>query len=176
MTLGAWVKYYLYIPLGGNRLGELRKSLNLFVSMALIGLWHGAGWTFIVWGALHGLMLVMNHQWRRLGMRLPLGLGHVLTFVCVTCAWVIFRADDMNIALQMMGTMFQPSTLSLESVPSLQLAVLLALLLVLQLCPCPQEIVPWLFAREKRASLAAVLLGVMFAIAVLQLGHVQSEF
>ena len=62
MTLGLWVKDYLYIPLGGNRHGEWNKMRNLLVSMFLIGLWHGAGWTFIIWGTLHGIFLMVNHQ------------------------------------------------------------------------------------------------------------------
>lgn len=95
MTLGGWVKNYLYIPLGGNREGEWKKMRNLFISMLLIGLWHGAGWTFIVWGALHGVLLVLNHQWRRLKLELPAMLCRVLTFLCVMICWVFFRADTL---------------------------------------------------------------------------------
>ena len=90
MTLGSWVKNYLYIPLGGNRQGELKKMRNLFVSMVLIGFWHGAGWTFILWGALHGFFLMVNHIWRRAGISLPNLLCWGLTFICVVICWVFF--------------------------------------------------------------------------------------
>lgn len=105
ITLGAWVKNYLYIPLGGNRLGEARKSFNLFFSMLLIGLWHGAGWTFVAWGALHGVALLINHQWRRLGLSMPRVAAWVLTFFTVNFLWVLFRAPDFTSAAQVVTTM-----------------------------------------------------------------------
>ena len=111
MTLGGWVKNYLYIPLGGNRKGEGRKMRNLFVSMLLIGLWHGAGWTFVVWGALHGVLLVINHQWRRLGIVLPEIFCRVLTFLCVLLCWVFFRADSLAAGWQVITQMAAFGTL-----------------------------------------------------------------
>ena len=92
MTLGLWVKNYLYIPMGGNRHGQLAKMRNLFVSMLLIGLWHGAGWTYVVWGAWHGVMLMVNHWWRGLQIALPGVLCWLLTFGGVVIGWVFFRA------------------------------------------------------------------------------------
>ena len=106
MTLGAWVRDYLYIPLGGNRQGELRKMFNLLLSMLLIGLWHGAGWTFVIWGGIHGVLLLINHEWRRLEIQLPKFLCWGMTFLAVTLAWVFFRAPDSNTALQIIYTMF----------------------------------------------------------------------
>lgn len=105
MTLGSWVKDYLYIPLGGNRQGEFKKMRNLLVSMLLIGLWHGAGWTFVVWGGLHGIYLVINHQWRRLNLQLPKAVAWVLTFMAVTCAWVLFRAENIGAAVAILIAM-----------------------------------------------------------------------
>lgn len=105
MTLGYWVKNYLYIPMGGNRAGEFRKSLNLFASMLLIGFWHGAGWTFIVWGALHGIALLINHQWRRWNISLPGLVTGLLTFVLVNFLWVFFRADSITAACHMINVM-----------------------------------------------------------------------
>ena len=96
MTLGTWVRDYLYIPMGGNRVGEFRKMRNLFVSMLLIGLWHGAGWTFVFWGALHGVFLVINHQWRRMGIALPKIVNWGLTFLCAVVCWVFFRAESFH--------------------------------------------------------------------------------
>ena len=105
MTLGLWVKEYLYIPLGGNRAGQLRKLRNLFVSMVLIGLWHGAGWTFVAWGAMHGLMLMVNHVWRTLQIRLPGVLCWVMTFLGVMVCWVFFRAADFQAAVNVLAAM-----------------------------------------------------------------------
>lgn len=105
MTLGRWVKYYLYIPLGGNRQGEFKKMRNLFSSMLIIGLWHGAGWTFIFWGGLHGLFLMINHQWRRLNITLPDSLCWCLTFLCVVICWVFFRAENFHDAFTMLSKM-----------------------------------------------------------------------
>jgi putative acetyltransferase len=96
MTLGLWVREYLYIPLGGNRHGEWAKMRNLFVSMLIIGLWHGAGWTFVFWGAMHGVALMVNHQWRRLNIALPNVVNWGMTFLCVTVLWVFFRAENFH--------------------------------------------------------------------------------
>ena len=105
MTLGLWVKNYLYIPLGGNRGGQLLKMRNLFVSMVIIGLWHGAGWTFVAWGAMHGVMLMMNHLWRTLKIQLPDALCWAMTFLGVVVCWVFFRAENFQTALQVLTAM-----------------------------------------------------------------------
>lgn len=111
ITLGAWLRDFLYIPLGGNRRGRLRQYLNLFLTMLIGGAWHGAGWTFIIWGALHGLMLSVNHFFRactrgtaaeRLLARAPGRLAcAALTFFCINLCWVVFRAQDTGAALTM---------------------------------------------------------------------------
>lgn len=105
MTLSRFLKDYVYIPLGGNRHGAWRRYVNLGITMILGGLWHGAGWTFVVWGALHGAFLVVNHFWRRTGLSLGLGPSWLLTFACVTVAWVFFRADSLDNALGIVQSM-----------------------------------------------------------------------
>ncbi|HZZ92503.1 MAG TPA: MBOAT family protein [Usitatibacter sp.] len=110
MTLSAFLRDYLYIPLGGNRQGKVRRYLNLMITMVLGGLWHGASWTFVAWGALHGAYLVVNHGWRalreRLGLpALPFVVGITVTFTCVVVAWVPFRAADFATALRMLEGM-----------------------------------------------------------------------
>jgi len=106
ITLSRFLRDYLYIPLGGNRKGHARRHLNLLATMLLGGLWHGAGWTFVIWGGLHGLYLVLNHLWQRLcgthrfwARLLPRWAAYGLTFVAVVFAWVFFRADDLASAL-----------------------------------------------------------------------------
>jgi len=105
ITLSEFLKNYLYIPLGGNRHGNLAKMKNLIITMFLGGLWHGAGWTFIIWGALHGIYLVINHGWRRLDYDLPKWLSWSITFLCVVIAWVFFRANSVNDAMQILHAM-----------------------------------------------------------------------
>jgi alginate O-acetyltransferase complex protein AlgI len=116
MTLSAFLRDYLYIPLGGNRRGCVLRYVNLMITMLLGGLWHGAAWTFVAWGALHGGYLCINHAWSRFGPKpgprtAPLArlAGFVLTFVAVVAAWVVFRADDMTQALSILTKMFDPS-------------------------------------------------------------------
>jgi alginate O-acetyltransferase complex protein AlgI len=112
MTLSRFLRDYLYIPLGGNRHGPTRRYVNLMATMLIGGLWHGAGWNFVIWGGLHGLYLLINHAWRALagGMRLPpsaagrLAAG-LLTFLCVVVAWVPFRAGSLSVTGTMLASM-----------------------------------------------------------------------
>jgi alginate O-acetyltransferase complex protein AlgI len=105
ISLSTFLRDYLYVPLGGNRKGPARRYINLFLTMLLGGLWHGAAWTFVIWGALHGAYLMVNHFWNAKVRRdRPAGrsarvAGWALTFLCVMVAWVVFRAADLTDAL-----------------------------------------------------------------------------
>jgi alginate O-acetyltransferase complex protein AlgI len=111
ITLSRFLRDYLYIPLGGNRRGPVRRYVNLGIVMLLGGLWHGANWTFVVWGAVHGLMLALNHAWRAIPFsnsfvfktRPAERIATFITFVGVTLAWVPFRADSLADAKTMMS-------------------------------------------------------------------------
>lgn len=105
MTLGLWVKNYLYIPMGGGRCGVVRKMRNLFASMLIIGLWHGAGWTFVFWGGAHGIMLMINHLWRMTKIEMPKVLCWLLTFLGIVVCWVFFRAETFHAAWQVLTAM-----------------------------------------------------------------------
>jgi len=114
MTLSRFLRDYLYIPLGGNRMGKTRRYANLMATMLLGGLWHGAGWTFACWGGLHGIYLVLNHLWREWIQQRPVrwipawmsGLaGGVITFIAVVIAWVVFRSTDIAHAAVMLKAM-----------------------------------------------------------------------
>ena len=115
MTLSRFLKEYVYIPLGGNLKGTPRRYLNLMITMLLGAFWHGAGWTFIIWGALHGTCLVLNHAWHLLVRRLDLQtltssrlfqmFAMLLTFLCVVVGWVWFRADSVDSALHLLRAM-----------------------------------------------------------------------
>jgi len=105
MTLSRFLRAYLYVPLGGNRRGPARRYVNVMITMLLGGLWHGASWTFVVWGGLHGLYLVANHGWRNAGLRMPRVLSVALTFLSVVFAWVVFRSADFGTASSMLAGM-----------------------------------------------------------------------
>jgi uncharacterized membrane protein len=115
MTLSRFLRDYLYFALGGNRKGTARRYLNLMATMLLGGLWHGAGWTFLVWGGLHGLYLCINHAWSHMAKRfwphplLPRRLGKFLawgaTFMAIVMGWVFFRATSFEAALAMLKGM-----------------------------------------------------------------------
>lgn len=103
MTLSQFLRDYLYIPMGGNRNGRIRRHINLFLTMLIGGLWHGASWTFVFWGALHGAYLMVNHGWTRLTdhahwLRLPGWMGRIITLLAVMLAWIFFRAESFAAA------------------------------------------------------------------------------
>jgi alginate O-acetyltransferase complex protein AlgI len=105
MTLSRMLRDYLYISLGGSRYGLSRQVAALLVTMLLGGLWHGAGWTFVLWGGLHGIALAANHLWRRCGLSAPAPLGMSVTFLFVVAAFVIFRADTISTARHVLDAM-----------------------------------------------------------------------
>jgi hypothetical protein len=127
MTLSRFLRDYLYIPLGGNRRGKVRRYANLLIVMTIGGLWHGAGWTFVIWGMLHGIYLMINHAW----LRVPRPVdnkayrvaAHALTLLCVIIAWVPFRATSLDAALSIYQAMFgfQGLSLPLEFGPILSM-------------------------------------------------------
>ena len=106
MTLSRFLKDYVYIPLGGNRKGETRTYINLFATFLLGGIWHGAGWTFVFWGALHGGALMLHRAWEKLGMKLPTLLAWFITFNFINVTWVFFRAKEWDDALRVLDGMF----------------------------------------------------------------------
>jgi D-alanyl-lipoteichoic acid acyltransferase DltB (MBOAT superfamily) len=109
MTLSLFMRDYLYIALGGNRHGRVRRYANLIATMTLGGLWHGAGWTFIVWGLLHGVYLMINHAWTATGIvlhsRAATLASWALTFLAVVIGWVFFRATSLESALRILAGM-----------------------------------------------------------------------
>ena len=107
MSLSGWLRRYLYIPLGGNRKGRTRTHFNLFATMVLGGLWHGANWTFVLWGALHGAALVVERiaSERSTYRAWPAGLAAARTLLIVLVGWVLFRAADVGAAGVMLGGM-----------------------------------------------------------------------
>jgi alginate O-acetyltransferase complex protein AlgI len=168
MTLSRFLRDYLYVPLGGNRKGGARRHVNLFLTMLLGGLWHGAGWTFVIWGALHGIFLIVNHGWR--AFRAALGwtsaetaagrwIARVVTFLCVTVAWVFFRAESIGEATGMLRAMvglngWTVAPLNLADPYEYRHQIMIACLLAVALiAPNTQE---WIMG-EGRERLASVV-------------------
>ena len=123
ISLSFWFRDYLYIPLGGNRKGTVRKYLNTIITMAVSGIWHGAGWTFLVWGILHGFYqvigsLVHSVNARKKESRLKNISGIIATFCMTTFAWLFYRADSMSDALYMLRNIFLLHPSDLLNIPA----------------------------------------------------------
>ena len=148
ISLSAFLRDYLYIPLGGNRGGPARRYLNLFITMLLGGLWHGANWTFMLWGGLHGLYLSINHAFRHLtrnvtphpALRLPLHIGSVaLTFGATSLAWILFRAQDLAAARNVLGGLVGFGNSAVVSFSPLAAVTLALLFVIVWLMPNSME-------------------------------------
>jgi len=129
ISLSSWLRDYLYLPLGGNRGGSLLTYRNLLLTMLLGGLWHGADWTFVVWGGLHGLYLIAERLLRFRGPSTspgPLFVGWLVTFLLTVIAWVFFRAANLGDAFSIIHAMavFQDATIALLSEPQERLVVI----------------------------------------------------
>jgi len=171
ITLSTFLRDFLYIPLGGNRRGELRTALNLLLTMLLGGLWHGAGWTFVLWGGWHGALLALERQWRRTGLRLPGPLAWALTFLAVALGFVLFRAPTLERAAVVFAGLFGAGGLAWDSGPQAcgahEWKRLLAALAIVLWAPNRQAIVAWPW----RSDLAyAAAFAALAGVAVLSLG------
>jgi alginate O-acetyltransferase complex protein AlgI len=113
ITLSSFLRDYIYIPLGGNRVREGRLLLNLMITFLIGGIWHGAGWTFVIWGLLHGLATVIHRLWKLASIRLPRTIAWFITFNFVNIAWVFFRARTWDDAMRVLSGMFGLNGLTL---------------------------------------------------------------
>ncbi|MEC0264324.1 MBOAT family O-acyltransferase [Paenibacillus anseongense] len=121
ISLSSWMKNYIYIPLGGNRRSKVRNYFNLWSVFLISGLWHGASWTFIVWGILHGLFIVFDKLfWLKFSLKIPKWINILITYVLVLVAWVFFRSSTIESALQYLKKMFDFSTIFQEVPNSLK--------------------------------------------------------
>lgn len=182
MTLSRWLREYLYIPLGGNRCSTPRMYLNLFLTMLIGGIWHGAGWTYIAWGALHGLLLVGNRLYSSFARPLPRCAGRPLTFLAVVVGWVFFRASSMGNAAAILRAAIDFRSWRLESLPALPgglvtLAAIVAALLVVNLAPTTKQLVEKHTGRLGFAYiLAAVFLICLWQMRDVALNLAKSQF
>jgi len=174
MTLSRWLRDYLYVPLGGNRSGRWRTYRNLMLTMVIGGLWHGAAWTFVVWGAIHGTVICTEH-WRRT-RRETRGLpdppdtrarrvgARLITFTIVCFAWIFFRSESLASAEQMLGRLLDPGYW-LDPAPLVTVGVLLAIAAGILEQYVPREIWGRLMARF--SNLAPVAQGLMLGTSLL---------
>lgn len=131
ITLSRFLRDYVYIPMGGNRGGGLAQARNVVLTMLVGGLWHGAAWTFVAWGGLHGLALAANGAWARTGRSMPAPLGWAATLLFVVCAWVFFRAPDFATASRVLAGMAGAEGIGrvhVQNAPVLLLATAIALI------------------------------------------------
>lgn len=119
MSLGTWFRDYLYIPLGGNRVGRMRWLFNIFLVWMLTGLWHGAAWNFVIWGMLFAVLLMIEKLW--LGSflkKMPESISHLYVMLLVIISFVIFDAPDLSTSAERLRSMFGMSGLPLTGVQS----------------------------------------------------------
>lgn len=107
MTLTGFLTKYLYIPLGGNRKGKVRTHVNTLIVFLCSGLWHGASWTFVIWGGLHGCFMIFTKQFQKVFDRLPICLNQLITLVFLNFTWILFRAQSFTVFRQMAGVMIR---------------------------------------------------------------------
>lgn len=174
MTLSRFLRDYLYIPLGGSRQGMTVQLGALLATMALGGLWHGAGWTFIIWGVLHGLALAVRVAWRAAkGPELPGLVGWALTFGLVCISWVFFRAADLPSALRLLSAMTGiGGTGDTGSAGWAMIAAAATLVLV---CPTSQKIAARLCQTLEWGRWIGAAVGVGLALALLKINNGQSH-
>jgi alginate O-acetyltransferase complex protein AlgI len=170
ISLSTWIKEYLYIPLGGNRGGVARMYINLCICFLLSGLWHGANWTFVVWGLFHGIFLVLDKAfWIKTSRHLPPVFNVLLTFFLVCISWVFFRATSFEQAWAFLGAMFDPTSVGRAIYITWNCWAALAVgiaILVVPIFPAYWQ------SRKSRAAIAMVryaaptllLIGWMFAV------------
>ena len=168
ITLSHFLRDYLYIPLGGNRRGELRRQLNVFLTMLLGGIWHGANWTFALWGVYHGVLLIVNHAWTRSAPIIPRALSRSATFLAVVAGWVLFRSSNLHSAITYLASLFglggRSTELMLEPRKLITQTILLALLIVgVNVLPNTKQ---WIESRPLTTS-RAILLGVLFFVCLM---------
>ena len=178
MTLSRFLRDYLYFPLGGSRAGSVMRYANLWIVMLLGGLWHGANWTFVAWGACHALFLTINHAWRRFA---PINLPHFLcvamTFGAVLIAWALFRSPTINEAFSLLTIMAgggaQPSfSFALIDSPLWVVSLVAVAAMLVWRCPNAPELVASVedgALSAKKEHALAVITGVLAALSVFQI-------
>jgi alginate O-acetyltransferase complex protein AlgI len=174
ISLSQFIRDYLYIPLGGNRDGTRRHFINLFIAMSLCGIWHGANWTFLIWGMWHGAFLIVNHLWRLVRIHLPAALGWLFTFLITVAGWVWFRAatvaDGSRVLRAMLGLGERPRDAVTYLSPLQFQHVLIALAFLIPwtaLAPNSR----YLIIRKKPSAAIVMLLAYLLILSLLNVSN-----
>jgi alginate O-acetyltransferase complex protein AlgI len=163
MTLSRFLRDYLYIPLGGSRGSRLFTYRNLMITMVLGGLWHGAAWTFVLWGAFHGAMLVTEHALAgRVGRITPSWVRWAGTFAAVCFGWILFRSVDLEVFWTFLGRLVDPGPATLFTVPVV--AMVVAVIGIQLLPPRPLERFQLRIERLRPVALALALAAVILLV------------
>ena len=174
ISLSSFLRDYIYIPLGGNRSGEFRTLLNLFLTFLIGGIWHGASWTFVIWGAMHGIGVVVHRMWKKAGKELPAVPAYIVTMLYVNLAWVFFRATNFADAISLVRTMFGFNGISIQRstvVTDMYLLPMLALGVLLLFFPNP----PQFAARFKTDYKHMAFICVLFLIGLIFLNSITAN-
>ena len=179
ITLGRFMRDYLYIPLGGNRVSEGRLYFNLWVVFLISGLWHGAAWNFVIWGAFHGLFLVAD---RLILLKFFKTIGKVpsivITFIISLIGWVLFRAENMDMAWQYLGKMFSFQVQEDSFTFDVKFYTILIFAFFFSFWGGFKKVENWqknLFAQDKKQSTVGLMLLASVILVVISLGSITSS-
>ncbi len=178
MSLSTWIKDYIYIPLGGKNVFRILTYRNLLITMLLGGLWHGASWTFVIWGGMHGVALVLRQEFvhlTKLRFKLPKILGWFFTINFVCIAWIFFRAESLPVAISILEKYLSIDNGGSMSLP-LFLTLLPILLLLIQFIYRKYELIASLYVRRMNLFLFAFAYGSMWAFSIAFLPLAYSPF
>lgn len=169
ITLSNWIRDYIYIPLGGSHLSLSLTCWNIFISFFIVGIWHGAGWTFVAWGVLHGLAVIMNYIWSKFGIKLPHLLGRLCTFIFVSFAWVLFKAESVDQACSVYNGFFKLTRLPLNTILCYQLGLICTLCAAAMILPNSRSMENSIseISTYSRSVWISFLISVMFFLSVI---------
>nr|WP_237690755.1 MBOAT family protein [Paenibacillus caui] len=171
MTLSRFLRDYIYIPLGGSRKGTARTHINSMLTMLIGGFWHGAGWTFVFWGFLHGFAQFIHRIWQKTGIRMPKWLAWFITFQFINFAWVFFRATSWEDAIKVLKGMVGLNGIGIPTIDKTNLAWLIVFMLIALLCRNSMQ----MLERFKPGLRSAVFAAALFVFAVVYFNKI-SEF
>ena len=164
ISLSSWFRDYLYIPLGGNRRGKVRTYINLIIVFACTGLWHGASFSFIVWGLWHGLFLVIERLgFKKVLDKLPKFIGWIYTMLVVLVGWVFFRADTLSAAMKYLGEMFSFSGGVANGMAQFDNLSFIITSIALVLCTPVYQLVKGKLEKTEGGKKAAFVIGAVLA-------------
>jgi len=173
ISLSNFLRDYLYIPLGGNRFGLMRQMQALTMTMLLGGLWHGASWSFVAWGLLHGLALVLHVFWQKAGFRLAKPIAWIVLFLFLVFTWILFRIQDFSIALNMMQSMLNINSIDAHNIEWDHWKMIIMAGLIATLGPSSSTLAIKLM---KPKAVYAIALGFLLVYLIVMTGYDAREF